>query len=56
MKKIAAMTAIVALISMPVLAAGTGRVHWPFFNDAGRRLHRAERRGDDRGECEIAAR
>ena len=50
MKKIAAMTAIIALVSMPVLAAGQGGFTGPSTLPllAGRRFHRAERRGDHR--------
>lgn len=61
MKKIAAMTAIIALVSMPVLAAGqggfTGRIHRTvdYHYHPGWRLHRAERRGDHRGERQVAA-
>ncbi len=57
MKKIAAMTAIIALVSMPVLAAGQGRIHRTvnYHYHPGWRLHRAERRGDHRGERQVAA-
>lgn len=57
MKKIAAMTAIIALVSMPVLAAGQGGFTGPstYHYHPGWRLHRAERRGDHRGERQVAA-
>ncbi len=57
MKKIAAMTAIIALVSMPVLAAGQGGFTGPSTTTTtqGWRLHRAERRGDHRGERQVAA-
>ena len=57
MKKIAAMTAIIALVSMPVLAAGQGGFTGPSTTHyhPGWRLHRAERRGDHRGERQVAA-
>ncbi len=57
MKKIAAMTAIIALVSMPVLAAGQGGFHRTVYYHyhPGWRLHRAERRGDHRGERQVAA-
>ena len=53
MKKIAAMTAIIALVSMPVLAAGQGGFTGHYH--PGWRLHRAERCGDHRGERQVAA-
>lgn len=56
MKKIAAMTAIIALVSMPVLAAGQEDSPDRLLPlPPGWRLHRAERRGDHRGERQVAA-